>query len=320
MYKVLVFVECQGEGLKKSSRELLSLGVNQNLPLQALLLGPGKEKLKGELESYGVTKLYYGESMTEYNPMTFTSTLEEALEKSGAQLVLGPSNSLGRDVFPRLAARLQGAYVDDCTELSLGEQSICGRRPMYAGKCSVGWELPGDQLNIILVRPNQLPVVGGSRENSTPLEVIALGEPESPPNLQLQKLEKSPSEKLDLTEADRIVSGGRGLKEAKNFELLHRLGDVIQATVGASRAVVDSGWVPHSMQVGQTGKTVAPSLYIAVGISGAIQHVAGMGGSQVIVAINSDENAPIFQRATYGLVGDALEIVPKLTEECKKLL
>jgi electron transfer flavoprotein alpha subunit len=166
------------------------------------------------------------------------------------------------------------------------------------------------------MRANQLPIseTGGS--------AAAIEHSPAKPDLHtlIKEVVKGASEKLDLTEANIIVAGGRGLKEAANFKLLEDLASVLGATVGASRAVVDAGWVGHGMQVGQTGKTVAPSLYIAVGISGAIQHVAGMSGSKVIVAINNDANAPIFQKATYGIVGDAFDVVPKLTEEFKKLL
>lgn len=167
------------------------------------------------------------------------------------------------------------------------------------------------------MRPNQIPLSSVSAAAGT---VVEHQLPALDLKTVVQEVVRGAGAKLDLTEANIIISGGRGLKEAGNFKLLNELADVLGATVGASRAVVDAGWVGHDMQVGQTGKTVAPTLYIAVGLSGAIQHLAGMSGSKVIVAINNDANAPIFQKATYGIVGDLFEVVPKLTEEFRKVL
>jgi len=208
--------------------------------------------------------------------------------------------------------------ISDCTDLNLSAGKAEVRRPMYSGKCSASVDFANSSQKIILMRANQLPVEPASA--GTPAIVTAIPLPTLDLKTVIKEVVKGASEKLDLTEANIIVSGGRGLKEAANFKMLEDLANVLGATVGASRAVVDAGWVPHTMQVGQTGKTVTPTLYIAVGISGAIQHLAGMGGSKVIVAINKDPNAPIFQKATYGIVGDAFEIVPKLTEEFKKVL
>ena len=208
--------------------------------------------------------------------------------------------------------------VNDGVELKIQDGQVIVSKPLFAGKCFAQASFTNSSTQIVMMRANQLPV--GPADNSKKAEVTELSF--SKPDLKtlVKEIVKGASEKLDLTEANIIVSGGRGLKEAGNFKLIQDLAAVLGATVGASRAVVDDGWVPHGMQVGQTGKTVAPTLYIAVGISGAIQHLAGMSGSKVIVAINSDPNAPIFQKATYGIVGDLFQVVPALTEEFKKVL
>jgi electron transfer flavoprotein alpha subunit len=229
------------------------------------------------------------------------------------------SSMLGRDLFPRVAARLNTGVATDCSELEIAASGdVKARRALYAGKCTAEVAFENSPTKIVLMRPNQLPVAPAAARKSPSVEEVAA--PAGDLKTLVKEIVKGTSGKLDLTEANIIVAGGRGMKEAASFKLLEDLADVLGATVGASRAVVDAGWVPHSMQVGQTGKTVAPSLYIACGISGAIQHVAGMTGAKVIVAINKDANAPIFQKATYGIVGDAFEILPILTQEFKKLL
>jgi electron transfer flavoprotein alpha subunit len=318
--KVLVFAEIANGQIKKGAFELLTSARSASLTTQVLALGTGAKEAAQQLSGWSVSEAFVGDhaAFDSYNPEVYAETVASAIKDSGADVVLASSSLLARDLFPRVAARLGSAAVSDCTELSLAG-GLKVRRPMYSGKCSAEVSFLTSGPKIILMRANQLPV--GEPNGASALSVKEIPSP-SAVNLRtvIKDVVKGASGKLDLTEANIIVSGGRGLKEASNFKLVEDLAATCGATVGASRAIVDAGWVPHSMQVGQTGKTVAPSLYIAIGISGAIQHLAGMSGSKVIVAINKDANAPIFQRASYGIVGDLFEVVPALTQEFKTLL
>lgn len=322
MAHVLVFTEFAGGQLKKGSLELLSAARKSGLKIQAIALGSGARGIVGPLGQEGVDEVIVGDAAAfdSYNPEIFASVICEILGAKKPSVVLATSNMLGRDLFPRVAARLNTGVVSDCTELEISSSGdVKTRRPMYAGKCTAEVGFENSAMKIVLMRPNQLAVSPSSAPKSPIVDEIA-APAQSDLRTLVKDVVKGSSGKLDLTEANIIVAGGRGLKEPANFKMLEELADVLGATVGASRAVVDAGWVPHTMQVGQTGKTVAPSLYIACGISGAIQHLAGMSGSKVIVAINKDANAPIFQKATYGIVGDVFEVIPLLTQEFKKLL
>ncbi len=321
MSSVLVFTEFTNGQLKKGALELLSAARKSGLKVQALAVGAGAKSLVAQLGLEGVDEAFVADSgaLDKYNSELFTEIVSGVLSSKKPAVVLASSTSLARDLFPRVAARIGTGVASDCTELEISSAGdVKARRPMYAGKCSAEVSFESSTTKIVLMRPNQLSVTPASAGKTPAVTEVAV--PAKDLATIVKEVVKGTSGKLDLTEANIIVSGGRGMKEPANFKMLEELADVLGATVGASRAVVDAGWVGHTMQVGQTGKTVAPTLYIACGISGAIQHLAGMSGSKVIVAINKDANAPIFQKATYGIVGDALEIVPKLTEEFKKLL
>jgi len=320
MSKVLVFCEFTNGVVKKGSLEMLSVAKNSGNEVAAVVLGPGASDVTAQIGHYGATQTFVcaHDSLGGYNSETFSNALKTVLAKYEPQVILASSTMLARDLFPKVAAHLKAGVASDCTELEFNGDALVARKPLYAGKCSAAINFTDDSTKIVLMRPNQLPVNDADTSATTAVENFEFEA--SDLKTILKEIVKGSSEKLDLTEANVIVSGGRGMKDADGFKILDELADVIGATVGASRAVCDADWVPHSMQVGQTGKVVAPSLYIACGISGAIQHLAGMSGSKVIVAINKDPEAPIFQKATYGIVGDVFEVVPKLTEEFKTLL
>jgi electron transfer flavoprotein alpha subunit len=320
MANVLVFCEYSDGALKKGALELLHAALASGRTVHALMLGPGAKALAAQPGQHGadVTHICADERLANYNPELFSAAVTAAIKDSGADVALASSSMLARDLFPRVGARLESGVASDCTALELTKDSLKARRPLYAGKCTAEVQFVESPVKIVLMRANQLPV--GEAKTIAGASVKEFALPPTDTKTTVQNVVKGAAGKIDLTEAKVIVSGGRGMKGPEHFKMLEELAQTIGGTVGASRAVADAGWVPHSMQVGQTGKTVAPSLYIACGISGAIQHLAGMSGSKVIVAVNKDPDAPIFQKATYGLVGDLFEIVPKLTEEFRRVL
>lgn len=318
MAKVLVFVESTNGKIKKSSLELFSATTGNEVA--ALMIGDNVSGIAQSLKNYPVQKafVFNNAALKDYNSSYYFSCMEQVIKKFNPDVVLASGSMAAKDLLPRVAAKFDAGIAGDCLDVKINGTNVSARRPLYSGKCLATAEFTDkSKLKVVLMRPNQLPQPAEAASNCEIIEE-AFTAPET--KVKTKEVVKSSSAKPDLTEAGIIVSGGRGMKAAEHFKLLEELAETIGATVGASRAVVDAGWVPHSMQVGQTGKTVAPNLYIAAGISGAIQHMAGMGSSKVIVAINKDPEAPIFKKATYGIVGDAFEVLPKLKEEFSKLL
>lgn len=320
MANILIFAELANNKIKKGALELLSAARGTGHDVKVFAFGTGADQAAEQLKGYDVKELIAcaDEKLNQYNPELFAKVASDIVQAEKPFLVLASASMLARDLFPRVASQTNSGFASDCTELTIAGDTVEVRKPLYSGKCTAAVEFQNCETRIVLMRANQLAVATPDASAAPAIKTVAL--PPVDLKTRIKEIVKGTTEKLDLTEANIIVAGGRGMKGAEHFKLLEDLASVLNATVGASRAVVDAGWVPHSMQVGQTGKTVAPSLYIACGISGAIQHLAGMSGSKVIVAINKDPDAPIFQRATYGIVGDVFEVLPALTEEFKKLL
>ncbi|AFM41264.1 electron transfer flavoprotein, alpha subunit [Desulfosporosinus acidiphilus SJ4] len=323
---IWVVVEQREQQIRKVSLELLGQGRKMadetGEPLVAVVLGQGIEGLAQTLAANGADKviLVENEKLAEYTTGAYTSALNQLIRKEEPQAVLMGNTAVGKDLAPRLAQRLGVGLASDCTGIELDASSfMVFKRPIYAGKA---FEYLASSVRPILatIRPNTytLPVADDSRK----AEVVKESAEIDAADLRaiLKEVAIAASKRPELTEANIIVSGGRGMKGPENYVILEALADVIGAAVGASRAAVDAGWREQKFQVGQTGKTVAPTLYIACGISGAIQHLAGMGSSKFIVAINKDPEANIFNVADYGIVGDLFEVVPVLTEEFKKIV
>ena len=313
MTTIVVFVEHQEGSVKRASLEALGAASSAGSEIVAVVSGAGAADVAGGLGSAGADKAVVLTNTETFQPDAAAAAVAEVVKASGAKAFVASATSTGRDLAPRVAAHLDSTLFSDCLGLEADGDTFTVTRPWLAGKLVAKLRSKAPVLCATL-RRNVFQAVEAGKTAAVSEQAVGEGK------VTLASIEAKEGGKLDVAEAPVVVSGGRGLKEAEHFKLVEDLAAAFgDAAVGASRAVVDAGWRPHAEQVGQTGKTVAPQLYIAIGISGAIQHLAGMKTSKVIVAINKDAEAPIFKVADYGVVGDAFEIVPALTEEVKKI-
>ena len=285
----------------------------------AVLCGSRIEGIAGQLGKYGVDKVFVADSpaLEPYTTDAHAAAVAKIVKENDPAILLLGASTQGKDLSARLVGKLATGMATDCTDVKIADGKLLAIRPMYAGKC-FGEVVFSTFPQMASLRPNVFPMV----ENAKAGAVVKFDPALDAGQLKTKVLEvqKDTSGKADLTEANIIVSGGRGMKGPENYGIIEELAAVLGATVGASRAAVDAGWRPQSDQVGQTGKIVSPNLYVACGISGAIQHLAGMSSSKFIVAINKDAEAPIFTKADYGVVDDLFKVVPEFTKECNKLL
>lgn len=315
---VFAITEQRDGELRKVSFEVVSegrrLADGLGTDLTAVILGSGVDSFADELKKCGPDKMLVADdpALADYTTDAYTNVLAGLIQASDPAVIIMGASAQGKDLAGRLAARLDAGLAMDCVGIKIDNGQLTYTRPMFGGKILAEVEIAGNP-QIVAVRPNVMNINEVSKECVVEKPAVQVGEIKS--KVVEKKMETG--DKIELTEADIIVSGGRGT--GGNYAAVEALAKELGAAVGASRSAVDEGWRPHSDQVGQTGKTVSPALYIACGISGAIQHLAGMSTSKYIVAINKDEEAPIFSKADYGIVGDLFEVVPALTEEVKKL-
>ena len=321
--KILVFFEIRDGQVKKASLETASAAKKaaERTGGEAVAIFIGKD-VRGLVEAAGKAGLkkavcVEGDGFAKLRNSIYASAVASAAKRFACDGIFFPATSMGKDLAPLTAAFFDSGYVSDATSISADGGALEFIKPIYSGKALSKMSPSAGSRFVASLRPNVFPFV----ESPAQVEVESFdpGVDLSMKSSSVESVEKGSQELLDVAEADIIVSGGRGMKGPENFPVLAELAKLLGGAMGASRAAVDAGWVPHAHQVGQTGKVVSPSLYIACGISGAIQHLAGMSSSKVIVAINKDKEAPIFSVATYGIVGDLFEIVPLLKEEIRAL-
>jgi electron transfer flavoprotein alpha subunit len=324
MAAVCAFLEASKGKLKKAAAEVA--GEGRRLadalggPLDAVLVGKGVTALAPEAAKLGADRVLVADAelLENFTIDGYAKAMAKAVAASSPRIVLLAASVVGKDLAPAIAAATGSPLLTDVVALERRDGKLAARKPVYAGKAIATIETEGAMV-VATLRPNVFAPATPDPARRAPVEAIDAGVAREDLRVVVREVLAKATEKLDLTEADVIVSGGRGLKGPEHFHLVEELAEAVGGVVGASRAVVDAGWRPHEEQVGQTGKTVSPKLYFAIGISGAIQHLAGMRTSRCIVAVNSDPDAPIFKIADYGIVGDLFEVVPALVAELRKL-
>lgn len=317
--RILVVLEEKDGKLRNVSLEALTLAgkLSEGGEVQAVLFSPKAASSQNDIGQHGADTLYVveGEDFQTYTPDAYSQALVQLIEQAKPDVILAGHTAIGKDVAPRVAARLQIGLVSDCTGVEMQEGRVVFTRPIYAGK-AFQQKAFLEGMAFATLRANNFEV----KQNVRQAQMIPFEPVVKDLRTMIREVVQKTAGTVDLSEAKIIISGGRGVKSAEGFKPLQELAAVLGGAVGASRGACDAEYCDYSLQIGQTGKVVTPDLYIACGISGAIQHLAGMSNAKVIVAINKDPEAPIFQVADYGIVGDLFEVVPLLTEECKKAL
>jgi electron transfer flavoprotein alpha subunit len=315
MRKIGILIETKEGALKKTNFGVITAARDDGHELYGFLLDGSGADHRTELEAYGIHKIVEitsKEGPLDWNPVSWSMSMVHAMDHFGVQTLLGLTSAQGKELLPRIAAALDAPLVMDCIDINLSEHTV--KKSQFSGKTVAAIKVNGP-CYIYGIRPN----VFEAKPSRNEAEIITFQTDLENGGLVVKEIRPGASRGIDLTEADIIISGGRGMKNSDNFRLLFECADLIGAAVGASRVAVDAGWVPHSMQVGQTGATVSPKVYIACGISGSVQHFAGMKTSALIVAINTDPEASIVKNCDYYIVADLFEIIPLLTRQMAAL-